>query len=98
MKPVFEIELDHADQVDEYDDYQHDVSNSLANLFIDQEILPALQEFDYKNECSEYIPGIATFCLFAKLMVHLMSEGYTVDDLKSMVEDFSHHCVDGTVH
>jgi hypothetical protein len=86
------------DAVDEYDDYQHEISNEMANDFIEEEIFPLLDEFDYNNENSDYIPGIATFCLFAKLCIQLMGEGYSVEELKSVVDDFSIYCVDDVVH
>lgn len=96
MKAEIYIESDAG--VDEYDDYQHEVSNELANAFVEDEILPLLEEFDYNNESSEYVPGMATFCLFAKLLIQFMGEGYTVEELKKIVEDFSEFCVDDTVH
>lgn len=96
MKTAIVIETDQS--VDEYDDYQHEISNDLANHFVEEEILPILEEFDYNNECDEYIPGVATFCLFAKLLIQFLNEGYTVDELKKIVEDFSEYCVDGPVH
>lgn len=96
MKSEVVIETDQS--VDEYDDYQHEVSNELANNFVEDEIFPLLEEFDYNNECSEYIPGMATFCLFAKLCIQLMGEGYSVAELQKIVEDFSEFCVDDVVH
>lgn len=96
MKAEIIIEADQ--EVDEYDDYQHEVSNDLANHFVEEQLLPLLDEFDYNNECDEYIPGIATFCLFAKLLIQLMNEGYSVDELKNIVDEFSDFCVDDIVH
>lgn len=96
MKAEIVIEIDQG--VDEYDDYQHEISNDLANHFVEQELLPILEDFDYRNQCGEYIPGVATFCLFAKLLIQFLNEGYTVEELKSIVDDFSELCVDGPVH
>lgn len=96
MKTEVVIETESA--VDEFDEFQHEISNELANHYIEEEILPQLEEFDYNNECTEYIPGIATFCLFAKLLIQFMNEGYTVEELKRIVDDFSEYCIDGTVH
>ena len=93
-----EIVLESDNSVDEYDDYQHELTNELANNFVEDDILPLLEEFDYNNECSEYIPGVATFCLFARLVIQFLNEGYTIEDLKKIIDDFSEHCVDGTVH
>jgi hypothetical protein len=84
--------------VDEYDEYQHEVSNAMANDFLDERILPQLQEFDFSNANVDYIPGIATFCLFTKLLIELINTGYTVDDIKTMVDDMSQYCVVDTVH
>lgn len=93
-----EIIIETEQGVDEYDDYQHEISNELANFFVEERILPLLDDFDYNNECQEYIPGIATFCLFAKLLIQMMNDGYSVDDLKDIVQEFSQYCVDDTVH
>lgn len=93
-----EVVVHVEDGVDEYDDFQYEVSNELANHFVEEEIYPLLEEFDYNNESSEYVPGMATFCLFAKLCIQLMGEGYTVDEMKDLIEEFSQHCVDDTVH
>jgi hypothetical protein len=96
MKAEVVVQLDEA--VDEYDDFQYEISNELANHFVEEEIYPLLEEFDYNNESSEYVPGMATFCLFAKLCIQLMGEGYTVEEMKDLIDDFSQHCVDDTVH
>lgn len=93
-----EIIVEDDNTVDEYDDYQYEISNELANHFVDDEIFPLLQEFDLNNENSDYVPGIATFCLFAKLCIYMITEGASVDELKKMVDDFSQYCVDDTVH
>ena len=93
-----EVVVQVEEGVDEYDDFQYEVSNELANHFVEEEIYPLLEEFDYNNESSEYVPGMATFCLFAKLCIQLMSEGYTVEEMKDLVDEFSQHCVDDTVH
>lgn len=96
MKVDLVVDVDQ--QVDEYDDYQHEVSNTLANDFLEERIMPQLQEFDFNNGNSDYIPGIATFCLFGKLLVDMINNGYTVGDIKTMVDDFSQYCVVDTVH
>ncbi len=93
-----EIVFTDDQEVDEYDDYQYEFSNDVANDFIDEKIMPELHNFDYDNENDEYIPGIATFCLFSRLCIELINDGYTVDELKKMVEDFSQFCVTDKVH
>lgn len=91
---VESVELDG----DEFDEYQHELSSNLANDFLDTEIFPVLEKFDFSNQSTEYIPGVATFTLFARLVVQLINDGYTVDDINDAVADFSQHCVDGTIH
>lgn len=93
-----EVVFESDQEVDEYDDYQHEVSNELANQFVEGEIIPLLEEFDYNNENGDYIPGIATFCLFAKLIIQFIGEGYTAEELKKIIDDFGQFCVDDTVH
>lgn len=93
-----EITYEDDQGVDEYDDYQYEYSNDVANDFIDDTLMPALHQFDYNNENDEYIPGIATFALFARLCIDLVNDGYAVDELKKMVEDFSQFCATDTIH
>lgn len=86
------------DAVDEYEDYQYDISTDLSADFLDNTLMPMLDEFDYGNENPDYIPGVASFGLFIKLTQALLEEGFTQEQLMETVQEFSVHVVDGPIH
>lgn len=86
------------DTVDEYDDYQYEYSSEIAYKFIDEEIIPFLEEFDYDNPEEDYVPGMATFSLYTKLIELLILDGYSVEHLKEVIDGFSVEYISDTVH
>jgi hypothetical protein len=92
------LNLDIEELVDEFDDYQYDVSTELSAEFIDNTLMPMLDEFDYGNSNPDYIPGVASFGLYIKLVQALLEEGFTKEQLVETVNEFSVHIVDGPVH
>lgn len=87
MKQEIEIEMDDT-EVDEYDDYQYEMSNHIAHSFIDEQVLPAVKEFDYNNPNEDYVPGVASFGLFYKLVESLLVDGFSPEQLKEVIDDF----------
>lgn len=92
------LSVDFEDLVDEYDDYQYDITAELSTEFIDATLMPMLDEFDYNNPSEDYVPGMATFGMFTKLIQVLLEEGFTPDQLKESVDEFTVVVVDGTIH
>jgi uncharacterized protein YciU (UPF0263 family) len=79
-----------ADEVtDDSEDYQCDVSFELSIQFIDDVVLPLIDEFDNNNEDEDFIPGYAAYTLYTKLTNQLLCDGYSKDDLKQVIDDFA---------
>ena len=93
-----EASTDNDFEVDEYDDFQYEVTTDMAHEFVEQAILPMIEEFDYQNPNEDYIPGVATFGLYIKLVERLLEDGFSQDQLKEIINDFSVIDVDGRVH
>lgn len=85
-------------EVDEYDDYQYELTTELAHDFIDETVMPMLEEFDFHNPSEDYIPGVATFGLFIRVVGSLLLEGFTNEQLKEVIDDFSVENIDDIVH
>lgn len=96
MKP--EISAETELEIDEYEDYQYEESTAMADQFVDEEILTRLVKFDYENDEEDYVPGVATFNLYTKLVNILIQEGFEAEQLKEIIDEFSLMCVDETVH
>lgn len=92
----FDVVIEEA--VDEYDDYQYDISTDLSADFLDNTLMPMLDEFDYGNDNPDYIPGVASFGLFIKLVQALIEDGFTQEQLVETIQEFSVHVVDGPIH
>lgn len=90
--------LENHNEIDDYDDYQYEYTSEIAYKFVDEEIIPFLEEFDYNNPEEDYVPGMATFSLYAKLVEMLILEGFSQDELKSLIDQFSVEYVSDTIH
>jgi hypothetical protein len=89
---------DEVDHLDEFDEEQFDLSTEISHQFIDEAILPLLEDFDYNNPHEDYISGVATYGLFTKLISMLICDGFTVEQLKETIDDFSVPGFDDSVH
>lgn len=97
MKPETEV-IQEDDIVDEYDDYQYEFTSELAYTFIEEEVIPFLEEFDYNNPEEDYVPGMATFNLYTRLIEMLLLQGFTPDQLKESIDEFSVTHMSETIH
>lgn len=95
MKQELQIEVDEC-EVDEFDDFQYEMSNEIAHNFIDEQVMPAVIEFDYNNPNEDYVPGVASFGLFFKLVESLLVEGFTPEQLKEVIDDFEVDIIDSS--
>lgn len=77
---------------DDYDEWQYAESINIASDFIEDTLLPQILEFDFENKESDYVPGIATYALFMRLVPLLSEYGYSIDELKQSVEDMRDLC------
>lgn len=90
--------LENDCEVDEFDDYQYELTTELAHDFIDETVMPMLEEFDFNNPSEDYVPGVATFGLFIRVVGSLLLEGFTTEQLKEIIDDFSVESINDTVH
>ena len=97
MKNVAELSVDTEDDTPE--DWQIDKSNELATEFLDKEVIPLIDDFEFENDDEHYVPGVASFMLYIKLIEHLSTNGWTLDELKQAVDEFSlEHGYNNTLH
>jgi hypothetical protein len=99
--PTTSSEVDADDdlvEVDEYEDYQYEFSTQAASQFLDDYILPHLEEFDYSNSHEDYVPGVAGFGLYMKLVSRLLDAGFTATELKNIVDEYDGELITDTVH
>jgi hypothetical protein len=89
----FEDDLD-----DEYDESQYEFSYDLSEDFLLEEVIPTLLDFDFNNANEDYIPGVATFGLYARLIDVLLTEGFTKEQLHEIIEECQSTIIDSTVH
>lgn len=90
--------LENDCEVDEFDDYQYELTTELAHDFIDETVMPMLEDFDFNNPSEDYVPGVATFGLFIRVVGSLLLEGFTTEQLKEVIDDFSVESINDTVH
>ena len=72
--------------IGDHETWQYEHSVDIADTFLDDTILPLLDEFETNNDDSDYIDGAATHGLFAELVMRLGSMGYTEKDLRKEIK------------
>lgn len=72
---------------DEFEDWQYEKSGNQSQAFIENEIFPKLEAFDFGNKDEHYVKGTAHFVLFMELLPKLGQLGYTVEDLTEYIYD-----------
>jgi hypothetical protein len=81
-----------------YEDWQYEQSGIKASEFIEDELLPQIEKFDYDNEDQDYIYGTATFGLFIELIPRLAQLGYTKEELTQQVEQYVDYINNRVLH
>lgn len=81
-----------------YEDWQYEESGLKASDFIENVLMPALQEFDYGNEDENYIYGTATFGMFMELVPLLAQLGYSKEDLIEQITQYIDFVENRTLH
>jgi hypothetical protein len=66
-----------------------DKSNEAATEFLDNTIFPLMDDFESNNDNPDYVPGIASFMLYVYLIEHLSENGWSADELKQTIDEFS---------
>lgn len=87
-----EANFDTADEIDSedsYEDWEFDYTNNAVHEFLEETILPAIENFDFNHNDENYVPGVASFTLFTRMINILLENGWTADELKNAVDEFS---------
>jgi hypothetical protein len=71
----------------EYSDEQFSQSMDDALIFLDENILEPLIDFDYNNPDKDYVAGSATYALFIEVLEILKESGYTLEDIQKVIKD-----------
>jgi hypothetical protein len=89
---------DDQTDIDQYQDFQYEYSTEVASQFLDSHLLPQLDEFDWSNAHEDYVPGIASWGLFMKLVNRLLQSGFSADEMRGVIDDLEQITVgDGEV-
>lgn len=86
-------------EVDEhnYEEWEFDYTSNIVEAFLEDDVLPKLEKFDFENDDENYVHGMACFTLYTRLIEILVESGWTKDDLKKAVDEFGDFAI-GTIH
>lgn len=82
------VENQEIDENSEFEDWEMDYTMDMVMEFLDETVVPMVAEFDFENEDENYVPGVATFTLFTKLVAVLNENGWSSEDLKRAIDEF----------
>jgi uncharacterized UBP type Zn finger protein len=71
-----------------YEDWEFDYTHHIAEEFLDDDILPKLEKFDFENNDENYVPGMACFTLYTRMIEILVDNGWSPEELKKAIDDF----------
>jgi hypothetical protein len=80
-----------------YEEWEFDYTSNIVEAFLEDDVLPKLEAFDFENNDENYVQGMACFTLYTRLIEILIESGWTKDDLKKAIDDFGDFAI-GTVH
>ena len=80
-----------------YEDWEFDYTNNMVEEFLEEDILPKVEKFDFENKDENYVPGVACFTLYTRMIEVLSENGWTTEELKKAVDDFG-NAVFGPIH
>ena len=89
--------MDNTENIEENDQLM-EVSTEMAYEFVEEYIIPQLEEFESEGVDEEYIEGAATYVLFTRLVGKMAELGYTVEELKEITDLFYDMRGDMTLH
>lgn len=73
-------------------------SNEAASEFLEEVIIPLVDQFEFENEEEHYIPGVASFLLYIRLVESLSQNGWSIEELKQAVDEFSSEDMSNYIH
>lgn len=71
-----------------YEDWEFDYTNNMVEEFLEEKIIPELDRFDFENKDENYVPGVASFTLFTRMIETLIETGWSKEELKQAIDDF----------
>lgn len=80
---------DDLDAADSYEDWEFDYTNDVVHEFLEETIIPMVESFDFNQNDENYVPGVACFTLFTRMINILLENGWTAEELKNAVEEFA---------
>ena len=81
----------------EFEPWQYEHSVMLATDFIEEVILPSLDEFETGND-ENYVNGMATYGLFIELVQRLAEQGYSEQELNDTVREYINTSIGQVLH
>lgn len=79
---------DDLDTEESYEDWEFDYTNEVVQEFLEGTIIPMIETFDFEQNDENYIPGVASFTLFTRIINILLENGWTTEELKHTVDEF----------
>lgn len=83
---------------DNIEDWQYEYSADIAKDFIENKILPQVDQFDFGNSDKNYVKGVAYYALLVELVPNLVKLGYTAEDMLELIIDIAEEECTKTVH
>lgn len=81
----------------QHEEWEFDYTSNMVEEFLEDNILPTLEKFDFYNKDENYVSGMACFTLYTRLIEILVDNGWSEEDLKKAVDDFG-NMPDGPLH
>ncbi len=85
-------------QEDEHEEWEHEYSITIACDFLQKNIVPLLEEFEFNNSDENYVDGSATHALFVTLIQSLADMGFTEEDLIDDIKTYMNSSLGATLH
>lgn len=70
----------------------------LASDFLEEVLLPQLDQFEFENDDPDYVPGVAIHGLFVEMVARLVEAGYTEKDLRKEIKMYVNSSMGETLH
>lgn len=93
-KQDFEVQ----DEIPEHIQEAIDTSTTISYEFIQNEIMPILDEFEHNNDEDEYVIGCASFILYTKIIAKLNNLGYSSEELHQLLDQYYDMSMNDTLH
>ena len=83
---------------DEREAWEYEHSIELACEFVQNDIIPLLEDFESNTQDANYITGSAVHALFVTILYTMVDMGYTVEELKDEIDNHMNSSAGETLH